>query len=154
MTTLQLAELDEDAFTALLRFPAEEAERRKALILERGQHVRVEVQWLGNLLALVITPLEGFTHLIHEHLVEEATRRYGPYHVSLIKYRDFSAQPECAAAFEQLQAYWDGWEGWMPIAEIRSAGYLLLAGAFAACPYIELLHSRGQYSTWGKHISA
>ena len=136
----------------VIRWPWQEACRRKTIIRGRGLHVEITVEWLGRLLILAFKPLRRFVHLVKKKYVKETTRRYGHYHMSLCHWEHFS--PECHAALRDLQQRWHGWKGIVPVEDILSDGYLLIGGELGRDRAVRLLHQSGKYRDWGLHISA
>ena len=57
-----------------VRYPYREAVRRKRAIVEDGQPARLTVGFLGDLLALIVSPRPNFIHLVKN--VDECTERY------------------------------------------------------------------------------
>ena len=49
-----------------LRWPAAEADRRRAAIIARGVPCRTSVEILGQLVAIVVEPLPGFPDLVQD----------------------------------------------------------------------------------------
>ena len=147
-----IQELDDKAFSALLRFPPHEEARRKEHIRRYGLPARLRVRYLDDLLALVVEPLPGFVHLVHEELVPDACRRFQPYHISLCE-RNRVKRRLLAKAHRR----WDGWEGVVPAAYIspqEGGGYIEVGGALRWCPILRALHRRGMYKRRRLHISA
>ena len=155
---MDLQTLTDDELRALVRFPAAEANRRKALIRLQGQPCRLDVAWMGTLLCLRVTPLEGWVHLVHENLVAEIERRWGFYHISLGHFNWETWTEEHAAALEMLAARWDGWHGVLAIGHVPedvSKGYLeVVEPAVVACRHVSFFHERGGYADRDLHISA
>ena len=148
---MDLSGLSDNAFDALLRPPPVDEAWRKAYIRARGLPARLRLTFLGDLLALVVEPLPGFTHLVREALLPEALRRYGPYHISLC-FREEAQEGLVVAA----AAAWDGWEGTLwprYLSEAEGGGYFEVGGWLAACPHLQALHSGGWYRDRALHIS-
>lgn len=147
-----IKELDDKAFSALLRFPPKEEQRRKEHVRRWGLPARLRLQYLGELLALVVEPLPGFVHLVREELVPDACRRFEPYHISLCERRRVQRR-----LLEKARRRWDGWTGTIPaayVSEQQGGGYIEVGGALQQCPVLKALHRQGMYKTRRLHISA
>ena len=112
-----------------VRFPDATAAHCKKLICWLGQPVRIRVEVLGGwdgLVALTLTPLEGFIHLVADP--EDCIREYGPYHVSICQRALVSD-----AKMEQLRQAWDGLEMTLTISYVSGEGCMELG----SCPLTE-----------------
>ena len=129
-----------------IRFPEDEAYRRKTRICEDGQPVRPKVEVLdGSLVAIVLESLPGFTHLVQDP--EECIASYGPYHISIAQIELFTAQ-----MIADLRSRWDDVEVVLPIDIVRADGYMELGD----CPLyrdatIQALH--GHPDAWYRERS-
>ena len=115
---------------ACTRFPAELAWSRKVLIRFLGQPVRISVEvWPGQddgLVVLVLTPLEGFIHLVTNS--EACIDEYGPYHVSICQKTLVSD-----SNLDELRNVWHGLEVTLPISWVSGEGCMELD----TCPLTE-----------------
>ena len=108
-----------------LRWPKEEALKRKRLILAQGQPAQLDVAFLEGwqpgeeLLVLTLTPLEGWIHLVQDPA--ECICAFGPYHVSVCQ--------ASLASEEDLQALrvrFAGKRMQIPVHDILNEGFLEL----------------------------
>ena len=108
-----------------LRWPEEEALKRKRLIKDQGQPAQLDVAFLDGwqpgdeLLALIVTPLEGWIHLVQDPA--ECVAAFGPYHVSICQ--------ASLASEEDVQALRDRFAGLqlkIPVQAILNEGFLEL----------------------------
>ena len=118
--------LAEDAATApCLRWPKEEALKRKRLILGQGQPVQLDVAFLEGwqpgeeLLVLTLTPLEGWIHLVQDPA--ECVRAFGPYHVSVCQ-ASLASEEDVQA----LRVRFAGKRMQIPVHDILNEGFLEL----------------------------
>lgn len=105
-----------------VRFADEEAHRRKWQIRSHGQPVRLSVETMSGddgLVAITLTPLEGFVHLVQDP--ERCIREYGPYHVSVCQRSLVSDD-----AMDQLWQRWNDVETVLPIDWVSGEGCMEL----------------------------
>ena len=109
------------ASTPCIRWPEHEALRRKRWIKMHGQPAQLDVAFLDDeLLALIVTPLEGWVHLVQDPA--ECAAAFGPYHVSICQ--------ASLASNEDVQALRDRFAGLqltIPVQSILNEGFLELA---------------------------
>ena len=86
---------------ACVRFDNAEHELRKQRILSDGQPVRLRVDWLDDLLAVVLEPEAAFVHLVTDW--RASVEAFGAYHVSLAQRGVVTEQD-----VDELRARWDG----------------------------------------------
>ena len=108
-----------------VRWPKEEALKRKRMILAQGQPAQLDVAFLEGwqpgeeLLVLTLTPLEGWIHLVQDPA--ECICAFGPYHVSVCQ--------ASLASEEDVQALRDRFAGkrmQIPVHDILNEGFMEL----------------------------
>ena len=108
-----------------LRWPEEEALKRKRLILAQGQPAQLDVAFLEGwqpgeeLLVLTLTPLEGWIHLVQDPA--ECVRAFGPYHVSVCQ-ASLASEEDVQA----LRVRFAGKRMQIPVHDILNEGFLEL----------------------------
>ena len=134
----------------VIRFPWDEAMRRREHIEAYGQPVVLRPTFLGKLFALAVIPQEGFVHLCTNP--NECERDHGVYHISICQIGILT--------YEEVNHIYDLYDGMylqLPVSKVRNAGYLELdMPAFPYSNTILELHNRAGswYKTWDMHVSA
>mgnify|MGYP006893455882 CR=1 FL=1 len=117
--------------------------------MEHGQPVALRMARLGDLLAIVLEPGNGFIHLVQDP--EACVEAFGPYHISVCQ-MDLVADAELAG----LKDRWDGIRLTLPISYVGRDGYMELAD----CPLTQdktlhrlHFHPQAWYGSRAWHIS-
>ena len=138
----------------------------KASILTDGLPGTISVEWLpgkrstGALLALVITPLPGFIHLVKDEYVAYLTETHGEYHISIVFEQDICTtkftneqNARIRAAVQAIFARWNGVRGNIPINNISKNCTAAIGGDIPRDMNLLYLHRIGQYNGRQLHIS-
>ncbi len=134
---------------ACVRFDSAEHELRKQRILSDGQPVRLRVDWLDDLLAVVLEPEAAFVHLVTDW--RASVEAFGPYHVSLAQRGVVTEQD-----VDELRGRWDGQRLDLCIQFVSDhTGYMELGpiDPLLLDPTIQRLHAAGWYRDRELHIS-
>ena len=108
-----------------IRWPEDEALERRRLIKEHGQPAQLDVAFLegwqpgDELLALIVTPLEGWVHLVQDPA--ECVAAFGPYHVSICQ-----ASLASNEDVQALRVRFTGMQLQIPVLDILNEGFLEL----------------------------
>ena len=122
----------------------------------------ISLEWLDGedpLLALVIHPLEGWTHFVYKHQLSALIKAVGHYHVSIAFRSDLYTNEDWRIESDQkiatISTILDGWCGVIEPDDIRNASFIVLDNFFEQlCPEVAELHSWGRYRNRELHISA
>ena len=106
----------------------------KRCIVRYGQEVRLSVQWLGDLLAVVAEPKENFIHLVRNPA--ECISSFGPYHASVAQWPTATWDD-----FNYLSAILNGQEVTLPFTAVLSYGFMQL-GDCELADLVRPIHNR------------
>ena len=148
------------------RLEEPELTARKAQILANGLPVNISVQWLKGkdltnpLLALVVTPLPGFVHLVKKEYITYLTETFGEYHISIVFKQDISPMnfsgeknARIQAAMEAVFARWNGVYGTIPVDKISRKCTAAIGGDILRDMNLLMLHDTGSYEGRELHVS-
>ena len=139
---------------ACVRWPDATAHHLKQLIVRDGQPARLDVAILDDdacpgLLAVVVTPLNGWRHLVQDP--DECIAAYGPYHVSICQ-----ASLASAGDIAALRTKFAGVEMTLAICVVSGEGCMELAECeLTRCDIVRKLHfhEHAWYTERPFHIS-
>ena len=151
---------------AAYRLKPGQAVAAKTAILRYGLNVSISVQWLADLdpenplLALVITPLKGFVHLVQAPKVSTLTKDAGMYHISIGFKHDIdeaiaNGYPHLCynKAVQRIFKRWDGFVGTIFVNAITGEGCVEVGSSVQKDWNIYNLHKCSAYYDRKLHIS-
>jgi hypothetical protein len=152
-TKEQIAEMSNWDFNYYMR--PQDLKERKSFIEANGLPCKVQLQLLPalpgktyRLWALVITPLVGFVHLVHDNFLQRCYEEVGAYHISIC----FNIETDHEHVAAALERWGDEQDILIPV-KFNSCCAYIEGGEILACPIITSMRHFATYEKRGLHIS-